>query len=265
MEKDRVDRSNLENWVASYAGCDGGNPDKSKIWLVGLEWGYAKKNKGQSDTEHKESVRSYYAKEMIPEINGLKPNTSNDTFKLSDNIDYTFGRNTAKLITAIRGEKVESFYDFVQKVPDTEVSKLNLYPIAIPENNDSAWNQYNLDEITGLPTKQDYRDLCAQYRFPFFKKELSKRSPHIILCLGTSHLAEFTQCFCQLDSTKSLKYKTFQGESDSNKRNRYIYWHWINDNTLFVTTPFVMWASGLNSDYLLQEVGNHINQLLSNK
>jgi hypothetical protein len=31
----------FKNWVASYSGCDGGDPVNSNIWLVGIEWGYS--------------------------------------------------------------------------------------------------------------------------------------------------------------------------------------------------------------------------------
>jgi len=110
----------LQKWVSSYAGCDGGSPDESSIWFVGIEWGYGK-DAGQTAAERDKAVRDYHRGSMLDGIRSGWSDLVDDKYCLSDHTDYTFGRNSAKLISAIKGGEVGSYRSVVESLPDTDV------------------------------------------------------------------------------------------------------------------------------------------------
>jgi hypothetical protein len=145
---------------------------------------------------------------------------------------------------------------------DKDVFKANLYPVALPNHNDTEWEKYQLANYTGLSTKDEYRKFCAKHRFPFFRAELNEHQPKLALCMGTSYVSQFHRCFSADSSRSKLNNERFYDNAQTNKRVRNFYWQWLNKDTLFVVTPFPLNASGLNSDDLLQQVGDRIKGLL---
>jgi len=91
---------------------------------------------------------------------------------------------------------------------------------------------------------------------------VGKCSPNLVLCTGTSYVNEFSRCFLDADDISGLNKETVTDASPRNSAPRYLYWKWINDESLFVVVPFVTNASGLNSHRLLQSFGDRIKGLL---
>lgn len=250
----------FERWVASYAGCDGGDLVNSNIWLVGIEWGYGN-YEAKDSKEHEDEIRQYHSGEMLNDINRGAGQCDN-AFRLQDNLKYTFGLNTAKLICAIKGFDISEYSTKIEDFGDNEVFKANLYPVALPNHNDEQWQKYQIAKYTGIQTKAEYRQFCETYRFPFFRSELIKYKPKLVLCMGVSYVREFHRCFTAEKNTKNLYNERIFDSAESNSTVRNFYWRWINQETLFVVTPFPMNASGLNSENLLQQFGDRINALL---
>jgi len=176
----------LKKWVASYAGCDGGSPSESSIWFVGIEWGYGK-DLGQTGAERDNAVREYHSGSMLDEIKSGWSDPIDDKYSPNDHTHYTFGRNSAKLMSAIKGADVREYHSVVKSLPDTDVFKLNLYPIGLPNTDDFLWSKFDLSAITGLSTKQDYREYCAEHRFPFFRSNVDRYSPGLC-CVLEAHM-----------------------------------------------------------------------------
>jgi len=251
----------LKEWVASYSGCDGGSIEKSSIWFVGIEWGYAK-GKGQTDEEHEKSISTYHKGEMSEAIKVGYEHPCLSSYPLKEHTGYIFGLNSTKLLCAIKGQSVGNYQDFALETLDTDILKLNLYPIALPYVDDSLWKKFNLSELTGLANKKEYRDYCAKYRFPFFRSELKKNSPSLVLCTGVTYVENFAKCFCDIDDMSQLNREEISDSSSNNNSARTLYWKWINEDSLFVTVPFVLGPQGLNSNDLLQKFGDRICEIL---
>ncbi|MFT5297803.1 MAG: hypothetical protein ACI9YH_003842 [Colwellia sp.] len=251
----------LKEWVASYAGCDGGSPDKSSIWFVGIEWGFAK-DKGQNDKEHDKSVADYHQGSMLESIKNGYAQPDADTFIMGENIDYPFGRNAGKLIAAVKGHTVDNYKIVAENTSDTDIFKLNLYPVALPKDHDNLWIKFNLESLTGLKNKQDYRDYCKEHRFPFFRQEFRNHAPQLILCTGTSYVEQFSKCFVGIDEISDLHSEKITDVSTNNNKPRTLFWKWVSQDTLFVAVPFMTNAAGLNSHSLLQQFGDRIKKIM---
>lgn len=257
----KVDRENLIKWLASYSGCDGGCPEKSSIWFTGIEWGFGKR-RGQSNKEHESSVKDYHNGEMLSSMKSGYSKPYSDKYSLINNMGYTFGKRSAKLLSVINGYSIADYMSAASKTSDTDVFKLNLHPISLPDTNITLWNKYELDKLTGLKRKQDYIDLCRQHRYPFFRDEAIKHKPKLILCVGKEYAPHYAKCFCDIDELEQLTKEEIVDTSAKNNNPRAIFWKKITDDTLFVTVPFLVNRYGLNSNYLIDKFGQRIKELL---
>ncbi|NVK25957.1 MAG: hypothetical protein HWE10_13605 [Gammaproteobacteria bacterium] len=254
----------INEWLASYSGCDGGNIQSSELWLSGIEWGYEKKD-GQTQDEQYESVIKYHKTDTARDIEKGFTEPYSNKFAMHENINGTFGRNTAKLITAIMGQPVSEYVETSKEMGDSKIFKVNLYPAAMPATHGKYWRACGLHDVTGFETKGEYKQACKDIRFPFFREQIKQYTPKLILTTGVSYLDDFRKCFTELESSGEFESIEIKGNSDKNSYARILRWCWITDKTLFVNTPFVTGAYGLNSDYLLQTFGEKIRLLLSDK
>jgi hypothetical protein len=248
----------FKDWACSFSGCDGGNPN-ADIWLCGIEWGYI----GKEDEKE-----NYYKKELPKEIKKGVAETDS-SFKWADSITYPYGRSFAKLYQAIQGENVESYKDVSNLIGD-ELFKLNLYPIAFNHTGHDLWHKYGVDKITGFDNKYLFNTWCFFNRFPAFtkfKKELKKR-PKLIVCTGVDYLRDFLMCFGGNANIDKIKIGKIKPNSENNKiknsNGERTYYYVKSDETLLIVMPFFS-RGGLNSNHLLQEMGNRIRELLNDK
>ena len=250
--------SNFSKWACSLTGCDGGDIEKSKIWVSGIEWGHSKE-KGQSQDEFDSSFRKYYAEDLGVEMSANGKQTKN-VYDIAKETNSQFGRTLAKLYAVIEGHDISDYQQVAKASDGTEIFKMNLYPIAFPDTADHYWNVLKLEEITGIQTKELYRVWCCLNRFPHFAKLVTDNEPSVIIGTGVSYLTQFALAFGSDGGIDGFERITFKPESDKNGRDRDIYVGLIGKSTLLVVTPFFGGPSGLNSDYLIQMVGDEINK-----
>jgi hypothetical protein len=253
---------NFKDWACSFSGCDGGNPE-SEIWLCGIEWGYGKK-KDQTQEEYEKKLDNYYTKELREEIvEGARPDKQY-LLTATHHLTYQFGQKVAKLCAVIEGCNLseKKYYEFLNKEhPNAEIFKLNLYPVAFPNESDELWEKYQLPEITGLASKPIYRTWCFLNRFPFMSKQVETYKPRLIIATGISHLTDFVVCFAGQSGVDDIHKKTITSESDSGHNKRDLYWARINERTKLFVIPFLGGQYGLNSDDLIQKIGEEIRKI----
>ena len=241
---------NIREWACSFSGCDGGNIN-AEIWLCGIEWASG-------------SEGNYYEKDLPNEIKlgAVEPNLK--TYDWEYSLTHPYGRNFAKLYKSIKGEEVEKYEDVVN-LTGNEIFKANLYPIAFDSTDHALWHKYNLDKITGFESKHLFNTWCFFNRFIFFSEHRKQYKPKLIIGTGIDYLRDFIMCFGGNESIEKLKFNTITPNSEKNKYDRTYYWLNLDDDTLLVVIPFFGGRYGLNSNNLLQEMGNRIKKLLKEK
>ncbi len=230
---------NLEKWANSYSGCDGGDIS-SDVWLCGVEWGWNIKDATDEERE------KYYKEELPEEIqNGeVKLDTDYDFF--TDSI-YPF--NTAF-------KKVFKELSFPEKL-----LKLNMSPISFNGDKDTLWTQ-NLVNATGFETKNDFMSYIMSLNR--FTKIRTENKPKLIVCVGVQRKDDFSKTFFGDENLNPTQETIRPADDNGNQDNRYIY-HVKHDNTLLVVIPFSTSPKGIQSDYLLKEVGKTIAELVNKK
>jgi hypothetical protein len=141
----------------------------------------------------------------------------------------------------------------------SEIFRTNLYPIAFNSAKPELWKQNGLDIITGFKEKNLFKTWCFLNRFPAISKIVEEKSPKLIIGTGVNYLTDFFVCYAgSLNSDNIINV----GELKTKKRQ--YYWARIGENTTLVVIPFFSSQSGLNSNELLQEMGEKIRELVPN-
>ena len=234
---------NFIKWACSFSGCDGGNPD-AKIWVSGIE-------SGLKDSSE------YYTKRLPAEIEvgEYNPSTTNHSWK--DALTYPYGRSLAKLHLAIIGEKNLPYKEISRVSDGSEIFRTNLYPIAFNSTKSELWKQNGLDRLTGFQEKHLFKTWCFFNRFPAISRIVEKKPPKLIIGTGVSYLTDFFACYAG-----SLNSDNIINVGELKTKNRYYYWARIGKGTTLVVIPFFSSQSGLNSNELLQEMGEKIRELV---
>lgn len=240
----------FQEWACSLSGCDGGNIH-ADVWLCGIEWGGA-------------SQSNYYER-LSSEIQMGAVASETEAFNWAESVTYSYGRNFAKLFCAMNGGKVEDFKEKIhtQQWDGSELFKLNLYPIAFDSTDHNLWHQHDLHKITGFQEKFLFQTWCSMNRFPAFSKLMEKHAPRIVIGTGVSYLRDFFTCFggSQINS-QFIEIGELSRVSQANQRyKRRYYWVKINNRTTLVVIPFLSGPAGLNSNALLQEMGEKIQKI----
>lgn len=235
---------NFIKWACSLSGCDGGSPD-AKIWISGIEWGFIG------------DPSNYYKNELPAEIakGEYKPDLQEYPWKHS--FTYPYGKSLAKLYCAIKGYDVKNYQEIAHK-KNNELFKTNLYPIAFNSIDPSLWKYYKIDELTGFAEKNLFKTWCFLHRFPAIAKLAREKSPKLIIGTGVSYLTDFFACYAgntNINTTINIGKLT-------RTKDRSYYWAKLSNGTILVVIPFFSSQFGLNSDYLLQEMGEKIKELV---
>jgi len=239
--------ANFREWACSFSGCDGGNVD-ANIWLCGIEWGRG-------------SYGDYYSKDLPMEISNGKATILSDKYDWKDSITYPYGVSFAKLYMSIQGKKVED-YEEVTKYTGSELFKLNLYPIAFDSTDHNHWDKHGLNKITGFENKFLFNTWCFFNRFPVFADLRRKHKPSLIICTGVDYLRDFLMFFGGNERIEKVSSGKIHPASERNIYDRTYYWVYLDEKTLLVVIPFFSGRYGLNSNHLLQEMGEKIRGLL---
>jgi len=242
---------NFKEWACSLSGCDGGNP-RAKVWLCGIEWGVSGNR-----------AEEYYREQLPLEIKEGRVDLIESEFDWGKSIKYPFGRSFAKLFAALKGEKVERYKNVIEQCSGLELFKLNLYPIAFNSTQSRLWIKHGLKDITGFDEKHLFKTWCFMNRFPEFSRLRTRYKPDLIICTGISYLRDFFACFGgSQENSGEIKYAEIEPISENNKKKkRRYYWVKLDGGTTLVVVPFFSGANGLNSNFLLQEMGDKIRAL----
>jgi hypothetical protein len=242
---------NFKEWGCSFSGCDGGNLS-ADTWLCGIEWGGGSYEDGK-----------YYKTDLSKEIEGgeFKPELAK--FDWEESLTYTYGRSFAKLYAAIHDEDVANYRKLaLDRWNGSELFKLNLYPIAFDSTDATLWHKYKLDNLTGFDEKHLFQTWCLFNRFPWFSDQREKYKPKRIICTGISYLRDFFLCFGGKASVDMIQYGDIEPISTSNTKNkRRYYWAKIDGDTTLIVIPFFSGTYGLNSNALLQKMGERIREI----
>jgi len=242
----------FRDWACSLSGCDGGNPNAS-TWLCGIEWGGGSYGEG-----------IYYEKDLPEEISRGRVDPTDVTYDWAQSITYTYGRSFAKLYAAMNDENVSEYRALaLSKWDGSEVFKLNLYPIAFDSTSEQLWHEYGLDRLTGFSEKHLFQTWCFVNRFPVFSKLRAEKKPRLIIGTGVSYLRDFFLCFGgNQASSDRIHVGEITPKSSTNTSNkRRYYWVDLDQHTTLVVIPFFSGTYGLNSDYLLHEMGRSLRRI----
>lgn len=251
---DRVD-PNFRSWACSFSGCDGGDPT-APIWISGIEWGFGK-SRSQTDDEYKASLQKYYSIDLPDEIKQGAVER-HDQYDWAVHNRYRFGQSAAKLYLAMNKLPVESYYEIDQLPGKHALFKLNLYPIAFRYAGDSLWEEFGIQDITGMESKETYRTWCFLNRFPVISDLVRQHDPKLIVGMGITYLVDFFACFAGTSGSGNIHVESF-GEGRAKRR---IYWSVINDGrTVLAVLPFFTGSHGLNSNELIKSVGARLSEI----
>ena len=232
----------FEVWASSLAGCDGGNP-AGAIWFCGIEWG------GGDDVET-----------FKFDIN-ISPVWDDE--RLKNFTKYQYDRKVAKIYSVLIGKEIGEYQEvaFEKRIfsGESDLFKLNLYPISFHHDSDELWDR-RWYEKTGLPTKSIYRAWCQINRFKKFQELVEKHNPRLIVATSTSYKTDFIMAFAGADT---IYHSDIKSEVINNK---YLEWLNINnDKTILAITPFLGTRYGLNSDAQLRGFANKLLTICSEK
>lgn len=242
----------FEKWACSLSGCDGGNP-RADTWLCGIEWGGTY---GSDKADY-----DYYQRELVEEINKGQYEPA-ERYDWEEHCKYRYGISVAKLYTAYRGLDVESYYKHIKKFSDTELFRLNLYPVSFRNTDYELWHKNKLDKVTGFDDKELYRIWCFLYRFPVFAQRVVEHRPKLIIGTGVSYVTDFFACFAGKSGISSpIQVGTLKPQSKGNQTERRYYWCRLATGTTLAIIPFFSGSYGLNSNYLLQAMGDRLREI----
>ena len=176
----------------------------------------------------------------------------------------------AKLYYAIKGNNLlednlsgkKYNYKKIADEKDNKLFKTNLYPIPFKSTDPELWRKHKLNELTGFDEKHLFKTWCFLHRFPAISKMVSTKSPTPKLIIGTgiSYLTDFFACYAGATNIDTV---IKVGKLSKTKERSY-YWAKLSNGTTLVVIPFFSSQSGLNSDDLLQEMGEKIRDLVPN-
>lgn len=237
----------IKEFLLSFAGCDGGDigsPERTAIWICGIEWGGTNANL--------ESVKKYIQSQEWKTIQGA------NTYE--EHLAYPYGKVMAKLLSAIKGGNysVENYIQFAQthqlfvKNQQNGYFKMNLYPLWFRNTDPTLWDP-KLVDLLNFSNKNEYIRWCRRYRFLELNRWMQDYQPKLIICFGTSYEDDFNIAF-------SDGYKAFNEEIiDSLK----LKWKCNENGTIVAVLPFPNVARyGLQKNSHIQAFGDFLRKLL---
>ncbi|WP_267221608.1 hypothetical protein [Dyella silvae] len=251
--------SNLQAYLKSYAGHDGGNPD-AKVWVCGIEHG------GGPDDGDKafdvsqlepESVMSYWTPQFKQDHE--KPGQEWKS--------WPYHQKVAKLMTAIesvqddptRSASVDGWRNYHLNhlyQPQGSSFKLNLLPLSVRSTSAADWAQ-TYGGVPEIATRKSYIQLCREVRFPELRSLKERHKPSVIIGTGRTLRRLFAEAFGYNTSREEMK-SIVDG---SRSRTCSIYRDQI---TTLVVSPFFDWrAHSMNSDGLLEGLGKLVAEELA--
>ena len=235
-------KADFQRWATGYSGFDGGNP-RGPIWFCGIEYG------GGEDRPH-----------FGFDVDVTEPGSisADETLQF---IGHPYNSNAVKLYSAILGDEPGKYKDIARSRrvfgKDSDLFKLNLYPLSFHTDNDDLWEEWHFEK-TGLPTKSLYRAWCQVHRFARFTAWTRQHAPKLVIGTGLSHEKDFIMAFNGADTI----FKPADAITVETISEKSLKWLPINDGrTILAIVPFLGGPYGLNSDTQLGAFGQRIGQI----
>ena len=234
------DGDKIRDYLASYRGIDGGNPN-APVWICGIEHG-GKSDKGVPDLSAESNPGSW---------------TEQFKQKFKDFSTWPYHQKVAKLMVALRRnhpgsdqhDSVDGWRKYLAEelyVLEGETFKLNLFPLASPRDNDDKWFD-DYGARIGMTIKDEYRELCRGARFDFLRRLREHHRPRLVLGTGRMYRNDFANAF-GFSGTRPEQMDIRFGNAS---RECFVYRD--EDGTL-VVCPFFGGRNGVNSHGLIWEL-----------
>lgn len=173
-------RSRIANPAEFLSTCDGGDPGSKEtpsIWLLGIEPGWSLDDQAASEVSDTEKDKQLEA------------------YSVELQLKWPFNRNAFKLLAAIEGRSPEDYRQFAECAKPFASGSLgylkgNLFPV--PFHKVSTWDEA-ATEMTGFPTKDEYKAWVRAARFPILKGWIENCRPRLLIGSGISHLTDFLE------------------------------------------------------------------------
>ncbi|MCD8566792.1 MAG: hypothetical protein LRY36_02600 [Alphaproteobacteria bacterium] len=230
----------FREWAVGFSGIPGGNP-KGALWFCGIEYGGLDDEISFEEPlqqTHK-SIPCWDDKtEVIEGLSGHR-------------LQYDY--KCAKVACAYFGIPLTAYKDyFLHKLywHNGATFKLNLYPLAFPNTDAAHWRE-ELKSKIGFGDKAAYREWCAQHRFPFLKKLVTKYRPEVLICTGVTYEQAFKTAFMDEPVLRD------ETALDDKGKRRCKLFTTNQHKTKLIVTPFFGGPHGLNSDEHLERLGRY--------
>ncbi len=252
----------MKKWASELlAGCDGGDLENAKVWMCGIEWGWAKEAKLNSDQDEAKRLE-YYTDGVLKEIASGKDELQKfyDFKKVNE---FRFNKQFAKLYTVVKGLKIENYLKEMEHFSPSDVFKMNLFPIEFKRDCESLWKKYKLAEtFPEFPTKSHYQNWCRENRFPYFAELVKKKNPKVVICTGLGYHKDFLKAFSGGNIAEFNESGKIQDPSKKNNVIRSYHYAQLENGTHLFVVPFLVSRYGLNSGELLKQMGKVILEKL---
>ena len=227
----------VEKFLGSYAGMDGGNAD-APVWICGIEHGGGF-----------EDLQTALKPEKTPGCWNAEFRGKNPTFAT-----WQYHQKVAKLLVAARRLRsglaatatVDGWSRYMAEElyeRDGETFKLNLYPLASPSVNALGWADAYAS-IPALRDKKAYYEACRTFRFPFIREIRRRFGPKLILGTGKGYRDRFVEAF----GFDGCAPEQVTLETPSVRRHCTVY----RDSTgTLIVSPFFGGRHGMNSDAVI--------------
>lgn len=187
-------RSKIENPAEFLSTCDGGDPGSKEtpsIWVLGIEPGWSLEDQAASEVSDAETDKQL------------------DVYSVDLQLKWPFNRNAFKLLAAIEGRSPEDYRQFAECAQPFANGSLgylkgNLFPV--PFQKVSTWDEA-ATEMTGFPTKEEYKAWVRAVRFPVLKGWIENCRPRFLIGSGISHLTDFLEIAGANETPKAFQFE----------------------------------------------------------
>lgn len=241
-----ADSKNLNDFLCSWAGMDGGNLC-APIWICGIEPG--------GELENADALQ---IPRGDPPCWDAKFKEAHPKFAT-----WQYHQKVAKLLIVIerilasppQQATVDGYKDYMRDKLYTcagQSFKLNLFPLASPSVKCTKWPE----SFRGAPLladKGEYYKRCRAMRFPFLAKLRHEHRPKVIVATGRMHCLAFAEAFgFALDSEQEPI------PLPHNRQCRVF----LDQGSALIVSPFFGGRYGMNSDGLLIELARKVAGML---
>ncbi|WP_152530766.1 hypothetical protein [Paraburkholderia dilworthii] len=252
-------RDELCDYFRSFAGMDGGNLEKAKLWLCGIEHGQGCATLEDVTPEHKPGAWSVGRR--VQEGKG-------------EHRTWPLWEKAAKIVVGIRRNVLEEahkdpgsltwqhYRDNFLYGQEAYEFKLNLFPLACPGVNSRNWASAH-DVQPELRDKEQYRNLCRNGgRFEFMRELRKTHHPKVIIATGKTSLEDFVNAF----GFEDCPHEEIVIGNRGSECQLFVYVDRDADGsqTRLVVTPFFSYRRNcLNTDELLEALASCVARWMS--